>query len=77
MGIFRVSCYSKCGSYFAMYLQSVTVIATDKAEALTNVKAWLKKEGRNFIYPEKEWRIDELKNNLESGVIDYNDDSDY
>ena len=27
MKAFKVSCYSKCGSYFASYLKSVTVLA--------------------------------------------------
>ena len=74
LSIYKISCYSKCGSYFASYLQSVTVIASDKEDAVQQVKD----EGSSFIYPESEWDVEELaKYPLTPGIIDYEEDSDY
>lgn len=78
MNVYKVSCFSKCGSYFASYLQSVTVTAESKGEAVQHVKAWLDKEGRGFIYPESKWNVEEIANGITSGqVVDYREDSDY
>lgn len=78
MNIYRISCYSKCGSYFTQYLQSVTVKANSKEEALAVVKEWLKVEGKSFIYPENKWEIDLLSVDANvPSVIDYHEDSDY
>ena len=38
MKIFKVDCRSDCGSYFGAYLQSVTVKAESKEEAIAIVK---------------------------------------
>lgn len=76
MNIYKVSCHSSCGSYFASYLQSVTVFAVDEKEAIKIAKEWLKKEGRKFLYEEDKWRVD-LVTKKECGVIDYHSDSDY
>jgi hypothetical protein len=75
MNTYKISCFSKCGSYFASYLQSVTVNADSEEEALTLCKEWLDENQRKFIYPESEWRIRELDD--AKGVIDYLEDSDY
>ena len=74
--LFCVSCHSTCRSYFASYLQSVTVVAKDKEQAVELVEKWLKKEGRKFIYKKDKWRVDILSDKLE-GVVDYHQDSDY
>ena len=46
MNVYKISCYSTCQSYFACYLQSVTVISDTPENAKTIVKKWLKKEGK-------------------------------
>lgn len=79
MAIWKVECLSYCGTYFASYLQSVTVIANSKEEAITETKKWLKKEGRSFIRSDPEtWDIECLEREVPvAGVIDYHADSDY
>lgn len=78
MNSYKISCYSRCGSYFGSYLQSVTVIADSKEAALIVTKDWLKKEGERFIYPEEKWRVEVLETGITNGmVVDYHQDSDY
>jgi len=78
VNIFKVSCYSKCSSYFSSYLQSVTVIADTKEDAVKVVKKWLNAKDESFIYPESTWDVwikeTDIKNNM---VIDFFKDSDY
>jgi len=76
MKVYNVNCHSTCGSYFASYLQSVTVIVEDEDSAIESVEKWLKKEGRKFIYGKDKWRVHCVCENTE-GVIDYHEDSDY
>jgi hypothetical protein len=76
MYVFKISCISDCGSYFAAYLQSVTVIANDKNNALAIVKKWLKDNGKEFIKNESKWDIEKISEEI-NGVIDYCEDSDY
>lgn len=76
MNIFKISCHSVCGTYFASYLQSVTVIASDESEAFEKVNAWLKENDRAFLYPQDKWRISKL-GPFEHGVFDWFQDSDY
>ena len=76
MSIYKVSCRSKCGSYFCPYLKSVTVIASSPDNAEWRVKEWLNKEDKNFIYAETEW-VTVFISNIIPGVIDCDIDSDY
>lgn len=78
MNIYKVSCFSKCGTYFAAYLQSVTVTANDSDEALQTVRRHFEVAGDSFIYPENEWRTELLVANVVTGeVVDTQYDSDY
>jgi len=78
MNVYRVSCYSKCGSYFASYLQSVTVTAETEGEAIVVVQKWLRRKGESFIYPRTEWRVLCLVKDVSNDmVIDCTRDSDY
>jgi hypothetical protein len=76
VSLFKVSCHSACGTYFASYLQSVTVIADDPEQAKDRVEGWLKREGRSFLKPRgPAWVVEKLR---DSGhVIDWHEDSDY
>jgi hypothetical protein len=76
MEMFKILCWSKCGSYFNPYLKSVTIIADSKDDAVSKVKGWLEKEDRSFIYPESEWKIVSLSNS-NNGVVDFDESSDY
>jgi len=55
------------------------VIAIDRDHAIETVKAWLDKEGREFIRPEKEWTVEQLteRDVCPGEVIDWHFDSDY
>lgn len=77
MNVYKISCYSTCQSYFACYLQSVTVISDTPENAKTIVKKWLKKEGKGFIYPENRWELLSLGEAIPNKVVDYLEDSDY
>lgn len=75
--LFRISCYSNCGSYFQAYLKSVDVIAHNQDEAISLTKDWLIRNGERFIYSENKWHI-ECVSMLDSlGVIDSINESDY
>lgn len=74
--IIKISCHSNCGTYFEDYLQSITVVATSKEEAIVSAKEWMKQEGWSFIYPENKWDIEDL-GEVKLDVIDYCIDSDY
>jgi len=76
MRVFKISCYSTCGSYFASYLKSITVIASCKTEAIDLVEKWMDDNDLNFIYDKNKWAINDLAS-TESGVIDYDMSSDY
>ena len=75
MQIYKISCYSDCGTYFGAYLQSLTIIAESPEQAKEHAKKW-HRNNQSFIYPENKWEIMEISN-VENGVIDYNIDSDY
>lgn len=75
MKVYKISCPSSCGSYFASYLQSVTVVAENETDALEKLAQWFKETGRKFIRPNK-WQIDCMAQHA-SGVIDWVEDSDY
>jgi len=77
MNIFKISCFSKCQSYFESYLQSITVIAPTKEDALTEAKYYMRTTGKQFIYDEAEWVVDIIRRGLDSGVIDHLEASDY
>ena len=76
MKIYKISCYSNCGTYFSGYLQSLTILAESVEEAKELAKKW-QHENESFVYPENEWEIREVANRIENGVIDYHIDSDY
>ena len=76
MKIYKISCYSNCGSYFSGYLQSLTIIAESPEQAKELAKKWQRKN-QSFIYPENKWEIWEVSSKIENGVIDYCIDSDY
>lgn len=75
MNIFKVTCFSTCGSYFAAYLQSVTVIASSEEEAKNVAENGTEYK---FIFSKDKWDVIDLGPfKPESGVIDYHYDSDY
>lgn len=77
MSIYRIYYHSSCGTYFASYLQSVTVVADSKAEAIELTQLWLKEQGRCFLEMDpKKWGI-EFLGDAAKGVVDYHVDSDY
>jgi len=62
MNIYKISCASDCGSYFNSYLQSVTVIAKDKEDAIKYVTKWMEKPlNGSFIYPYERTKKDIYK----------------
>ena len=75
MKIYKISCYSDCGTYFGPYLQSLTIIADSPEQAKEHAKKWQRKN-QSFIYPENKWTIIEWYD-VENGIIDYHIDSDY
>jgi hypothetical protein len=77
MNTYRISCYSKCGSYFHPYLQYVTVNAISEADAIRLCKEWLVRTGKEFELPESEWTIADVTYPQQPGVVDYLEDSDY
>ncbi len=78
MKLFKVSCHSKCGSYFASYLQSVTVAADSKESAIAAVTDWMADEGRSFIEKDdSKWHVTLLAAVLENRVVDWHEDADY
>lgn len=78
MNIYRVSCFSDCGSYFVSYLQSVTVKAESESQAKEVVKKWLSDNGKNFIYSEDKWEVELVSSKGEIPcVIDWIEESDY
>jgi hypothetical protein len=74
---YRISCFSKCGSYFQPYLKAVAVNAITEKDAVRMCKEWLEHTGREFIYPESEWTIRDITVAQNSGVVDFFEDSDY
>ncbi len=75
MKIYKISCYSNCGSYFVPYLQSMTIIAESPEQAKEFAKNWQRKN-QPFIYQENKWEVQEISK-MENGIIDYTIDSDY
>ena len=76
MKIYKISCYSNCGTYFRGYLQSLTIIAESPGAAKEMAKNW-QRENESFLYSEDKWEIVEVVSQIKSGVIDYCNDSDY
>ena len=78
--VYKIKCYSfsYSDSLFARHIQSVIVIADSKETALFKCKEWLIAND-NFIYEEdtNKWEITCISENVDSGVIDYFEDSDY
>jgi hypothetical protein len=67
VNIYKISCYSSCGSYFQPYLKSITVMADTKEDAIALAKEWMKKNNKEFVKPEEKWDITQLQ--LEDGII--------
>jgi hypothetical protein len=77
MKTYKITNYSKCGSYFSCYLQSITLIAESEKEAIKNAKKWMKRTDNYFLEKDhKMWDIQELKMGS-FGVLDFREDSDY
>ena len=75
--VYQIACPSICGTYFTAYLQYVTVVASDKEEALSITKKWLEGSEEKFILPEKDWVIEELGSAEKPSVVYWHMDSDY
>ena len=73
--LYKVSCYSDCGSYFASYLQSALIVANSEAEAIEIAV----NEKLDFINKDStKWEVYLISDNLNSsGVVDTFSDSDY
>lgn len=72
--LFKVSAPSPCGSFFAAYLQSITIIAESEEDALEKAVKW---QASNEAFEKgHKVHIDELPiDNL--GIVDYCMESDY
>lgn len=78
MNIYKISCYSACGTYFASYLQSVTVIAESQEGAIEFAKQWMNDKGEGFIDADpSKWDVVQVASTSKSGVVDWYEDSDY
>lgn len=76
MNIYYVSNYSKCGSYFSVYLQYVLIIAPSKDRALE-----ICKQNKNFENHQN-WHCEiqsdiEIDPKFEGWIISSHYDSDY
>ena len=76
MKTYIIACRSNCGSYFASYLQSLTIVAETRGEAIERAEAWQEFHGEHFIKSTKECEISEVTPDR-FGVIDSLIDSDY
>lgn len=76
MKFYIISCPSSCGSYFAAYLQSLTIQADTEAEAIEKAEKWQEFHGEHFIRPTKECCIEEVVPDR-FGVVNSLIDSDY
>ena len=77
MKIYKISCYSRCGTYFGSYLKSLTILAEDEKSAIRVARNWMRKN-QSFLYKKKSWNIEVLcEDVLKEGVVDYDIDSDY
>ena len=83
MYIYKISVFSECGTYIQAYLQQLTVIASNKEEALSIYDKW-SSNNYSFIRKPKISDIDELSFILGEGlivdgdgVVDFVIDSDY
>jgi hypothetical protein len=73
--LYAVSSYSKCRSYFASYLRSVTVLAGDAEQARELAKQYADGE---MLYESGAWDVCLLADDLtKPGVVDSLRDSDY
>ena len=77
MKMYRISCFSRCGSYFEPYLKSVIVLADTKEQAIESTKMWMKETKNYFIYPIEKWMVSEPTELINNQVIDWDISSDY
>jgi hypothetical protein len=78
MNVYNISCRSSCGTYFASYLQSVTIIAETKGQAVELAQEWMKERGEWFIDKNPaNWDVEQMREGLQQGVIAWHEDSDY
>lgn len=49
--LYKISCYSSCGTYFGQYLQYLQLFAKDEDDAIDTVNKWMEETKNNFIYP--------------------------
>jgi hypothetical protein len=77
MKIFELAAHSSCGTYFASYLKSVTVIADSKEAAMKKYEEWsVSNEGHSFEKGNlKNLEITELSMNSYR-ILTYDHDSD-
>ena len=83
MHIYKISVFSECGTYFAAYLQQLTVFAKSKEEALSIYDKW-SSDNYSFVREPNISDIEELSfirgEGLivdDGGVVDFIIDSDY
>lgn len=77
MNIYEVYYYSSCGTYFAAYLKSVCIVATDEDDARNKTVEWCKKNGYSFLADKPEKLGARLLSPDRFGVIDFDASSDY
>ena len=81
MKAYKISCYSKCGTFYCNYLQSVTVVAASEEEAKRIVTEWCKNgKGAHYdglLYGEDKWEVQDLGEIVEGTVLDFHMGTDY
>lgn len=76
ISLYRVSCPSDCGSYFAPYLKAVTVVASSRNQAVAMTVEYLAKHGRRFLYGQDKWKV-YFVCDLTPGVVEAHEEADY
>jgi len=73
MKIFKISCYSHCGTYFSAYLKSIIVLAENAEQAKD-----IAEKRKGFIYSIEKWNVEELTSDFNTPkIIDEDFSSDY
>lgn len=76
MTMYRISCFSECGSYFQPYLNELYIQAQSTEHAIELAQVWQDKHKEYFIKTQpKDWVIEKLPNSI--GVVHYNIQADY
>ena len=77
MNIYKITGYSKCGTYFEPYLQSMTIIADTEDQARAHAIKWCRESGYSFIMPVAACDVILIASSCVNGVIDFLNESDY